>query len=83
MAKPGYVLGAVEVYATQYVDGVRLVFMKLTGDDTVDPNDSYESDWIGAGSADPVRLERDSKPIIGFHSREGLVLDALGAVFRE
>lgn len=83
MAKPGYALGAVEVNAPQFVDGVRLVFMKLTADGTVDPNDRDDSDWIGAGSADPVRLERDGKPIVGFHSRDGAVLDAVGVVFRE
>jgi len=83
MAKPGYALGAIEVHAPEFVDGVRLVFMKLAPDGTVDPDDAYLSEWIGLASGDFVRLEQTGKPIIGFHSRDGAVLDALGAVFRK
>lgn len=83
ITRPGYALGAVEIHAPEFVDGLRLVFMKQAADGSLDVNDSYKSDWIGISSADPIRLDHSGAPIIGFHGKGGAVLDALGVVFRE
>jgi len=82
IAKTGYVLGAIEINAPEFVDGIRLVFMKQTATG-VDPTDRIESKWIGAATAKPARLEQGGKPIIGFHGKGGAVMDALGVIFAE
>jgi|GEM_PF-1638144 len=82
MAKPGYVLGAVEINAPEFVDGLRFVFMKET-DGGLDSLDSYQSEWIGKAAEKPFRLEQKGKPIIGFHGKGGAVMDALGVVFAD
>lgn len=83
ITRPGYALGAVEIHAPEFVDGLRLVFMKQNADGSLDVNDSYKSDWIGISTADPVLLEHGGAPIVGFHGKGAAVLDALGVVFRE
>lgn len=83
VANSGYVLGAVEIHAPdKFVDGLRLVFVKQTAEGGLDFDDSYKSDWIGADAVDPVRLDQNGSPIIGFHGRGGAVVDALGVIFR-
>ncbi|MBD3674217.1 MAG: hypothetical protein HUJ26_11900 [Planctomycetaceae bacterium] len=82
VAKPGYVLGAIEINAPEFVDGIRLVFMKQT-EMGVDPTDHVESQWIGNSTPKPERLENEGKPIIGFHGKGGAVMDALGVIFAD
>ena len=82
IAKTGYVLGAIEINAPEFVDGIRLIFIKQT-ETGVDSTDRIESQWIGEASSDPTKLEKESKPIIGFHGKGGAVMDALGVIFAE
>ena len=81
VAKSGYVVGAVDVHASDFVDGLRLVFMKLTSEGTLDTQDSYLSDWIGIPSEKGVRLERNGNLIIGLHGKGAAVLDSIGVVY--
>ncbi|MFG0297061.1 MAG: jacalin-like lectin [Maioricimonas sp. JB045] len=81
LARPGYVVGAVEVHSSKFVDGVRLIYMRTGEDGRLDPADSYASEWIGQPGTSPTRLERMGQPIVGFHGRGGAVLDALGVVY--
>jgi len=46
IAKPGYVIGALNVKAGMQFDGLSVTFMKLTND-KLDPKDSYDSQWVG------------------------------------
>jgi hypothetical protein len=46
VAKTGYAVGAITVKPGTNVAGFMVKFMKIAGD-KLDPNDSYESEWIG------------------------------------
>ncbi len=65
VARAGYAVGALKIQQFGSVDGVSLVFMRIDGD-KLDPNDSYESPWVGnkPGGA-PTILTGEGIPIIG------------------
>jgi S1-C subfamily serine protease len=64
VAKPGYAVGRITVKTGLGLDGFSVTFMKLT-DGKLDPEDSYESEWIGGqGGGGPVRIG-DGTPVIG------------------
>src|SRR5207245_11211787 len=64
VAKPGYAVGAVTAKAGLTVDGMSVTFMKITPAGRLDPNDAYESDWIGGrGGGAPMRLGGDGTPV--------------------
>jgi hypothetical protein len=82
VAREGYAVGGLNVHAKQYVNAVQLVFMRLTGDGRLDPNDSYNSDWIGEpGTGEPQFIHSDGEPVIGIHGRRAAILDAVGLVY--
>ncbi len=65
IAKPGYAIGAMTVKVGLTVDGMSVTFMKV-GQGKLDPNDAYESPWIGGmGGGAPVRLGGTGTPVIG------------------
>jgi hypothetical protein len=84
LAREGYAVGALEIEAPQFVQAVRIVFMRLQDDGRLDTSDSYTSDWIGArGQAAVARLEGEGVRVIGICGRRAAVLDALGLVLAE
>lgn len=79
MAREGYAVGAMEVDAAEFVNAVRVVFMRVDAQGRLDRNDSYKSDWIGAASGRPTQtLGGDGSKIIGIYGRRTAVLDAVG-----
>jgi hypothetical protein len=65
IAKPGYAVGAMNVKTGANADGLSLTFMRIKGD-TLDPSDSYESEWLG----DPrpggrTMLIGNGRPVVG------------------
>ncbi len=79
-AKEGYAVGAIVVKAGDRVDGFRVVFMRIKGD-RLDPNDKYESRWVGGrGGRAETLLGGDGKPVIGIHGRCGDDLDSIGLI---
>ena len=83
VAREGYAVGAVNVNAGDYVNGVQLVFMRVKDDGRLDPKDSYSSEWLGIrprGRRKPQKLGGDGDPVIGIHSRRGLVVDSMALV---
>gem|GEM_PF-3326608 len=83
MARAGYAVGAVNVNAERYVNGIQLIFMRVKDDGRLDPKDSYTSEWLGIrarGARKPQKLAGDGDPIIGIHVRHGLVIDAMALV---
>jgi hypothetical protein len=81
LARDGYALGALEVDADEYVDAVALVFMRLALDGSLDPADSYTSEWIGDPTGNPTRtIGGDGAKVIGLCGRGAAVLDAVGVV---
>ncbi|HUQ69245.1 MAG TPA: hypothetical protein VM165_06970, partial [Planctomycetaceae bacterium] len=78
-AKPGYAVGGLNVDADQFVSAFQVVFMRLKDDGTLDPTDSYTSDWIGQPSGKlPVSLDGQGKKVLGLYGRRGNTMDAIG-----
>lgn len=84
LARPGYALGGVKIVSKNLVNAVQLVFMRQKPDGSLDPSDSYTSDWIGdPGDKTPQKLGGTGAAVVGFHGRRGIVIDALGLVLLE
>jgi hypothetical protein len=83
-AKEGYALGAIHVWAGEFVDGIKLEFMKLNDDTRLQLSDAYEADTIGSATTSTAKVIRsDGRLIVGFHGRRGAVMDAIGLVVRK
>ncbi|HEX8312601.1 MAG TPA: hypothetical protein VF614_14865 [Chthoniobacteraceae bacterium] len=79
-AKPGYVVSEILVSAPgDHVHGVKLVYRKLdVFRQSLLPNDSYESDWLGIELKNkPLRVGDTTRPAIGLCGRAG---DWVGSV---
>lgn len=65
-AKEGYAVGGMTVRAGLMVNGLSFTFMRLK-EGTLDPTDSYESDWVGdrTGGSETI-LKGNGTPVIGF-----------------
>ncbi|OWK45374.1 hypothetical protein [Fimbriiglobus ruber] len=82
LADPGYAVGAVTVKSKTYVNAVKITFMKLKANNTLDPTDSYESDWQGAKQVvgKETKLGGDGRKVIGVVEFRGSILDGLALV---
>ena len=67
------------------VDGMSITFMKIAPGGILDPNDSYESAWIGGmGGGGPVRLGGDGTPVIGVIGKSNNAdMTGLGLLLRQ
>src|SRR5262249_48934831 len=69
-AKAGYAVGAMTYKHWTNFDGMSLTFMKVKADGTLDPKDSYESDWVGwKGNARSGKIDGEGKPVVGIVGR--------------
>ena len=65
VAKPGYAIGAMTVKSGANADGLSVTFMRIKGA-ALDPNDSYESEWVGdTRPGGKTLLTGGGKPIFG------------------
>lgn len=83
VAKPGYAVGGLVVKATKLTHAFQVVYMKLNADGTLDPSDSYTTDWLGntaAAGAKDVKLGGDGRTVIGMTVKGGAVVNALSLV---
>ena len=92
-AREGYAVGAITGKGgPDRVEGFKVVFMRIKGA-TLDPTDSYESEWVGKSDAkassaalaviaagSDVLVSGDGKLIVGLHGRTnaGGELEAVG-----
>jgi hypothetical protein len=65
LAKPGYAVGMVQAHAGGLINGLSLHFMRLRGE-TLDPSDSYDSDFVGGPGGDKIDVG-EAKPVIGIY----------------
>ncbi|WP_166827123.1 hypothetical protein [Thalassoroseus pseudoceratinae] len=80
-AREGYAVGGLEVVSSKYVTAVRVIFMRRTSEDALEPADTYKSEWIGNGTdATAETITSDGRRVVGIHGRRGAVLDAIGLV---
>jgi hypothetical protein len=84
MAREGYAVSGLQIDATELVNAVQIVFARQQADGSLDPADSYTSDWLGAPSgAAGQKLASGTRRLIGIQGRRGAVIDALGLVLDE
>jgi hypothetical protein len=66
LAKPGYLVGGLNVRPGRGVEALQVVFMRDLGD-RLDPLDRYASKWLGRCQAMPVALNGEGRPVLGIH----------------
>ncbi len=54
IATDGYAVGGMAVNGESRVEGLQLIFMRITPDGELDPNDQYRSQWMGNPANLPV-----------------------------
>ncbi|MBI3855794.1 MAG: protein kinase [Planctomycetes bacterium] len=77
MAKPGYAVGGLIARGTNRVNGLKIVYMKISGI-ALDPRDSYESEWFGDRGSGEVRLGGDGTYVLGLCGGAFEDVDSLG-----
>ncbi|MDB6079350.1 MAG: serine protease [Akkermansiaceae bacterium] len=89
IAKDGYAVGAITVRGkipqpnVEVVGCFQLTFMKINPDGlTLDPKDSYQSDWLGdPGGLKPKEHSGRGKLILGVRAKSGDDTDTLSLLF--
>jgi hypothetical protein len=80
IAKPGYAVGALRTHTGLSVDGFEVVFMRIKGDH-LDPNDSYNSPWLGdTKGGNPQDVMNSGNLVVGLQGRAGKEVNALGLI---
>ena len=83
-AKEGYALGAIHVWASEFVDGIKLEFMKLNDDTSLQLSDSYQADTIGTATTETAKtITTDGRIVVGFHGRRTSLMNAIGLAVRK
>ena len=77
IAKEGYAVGAIIVRSGDWVDAMRVVFMRIRGK-RLDPSDSYESRWYGGSGGGETKLGGDGSPVVGVFGASGDNIDSIG-----
>ena len=81
-AKPGYVVGGLEVSVDNVnIFAYRVVFVAWK-DGRVNLTDTYKSDWIGSPALGETKLLGGDGVVVGMFGRRGLNNDALGVITR-
>jgi hypothetical protein len=82
-AKAGYAVGALSCKFGLNFDGISLTFMKVKADGTLDPKDSYESEWVGwRGNKRITKLDGAGTPAVGIVGRARDDLNGCGLLFK-
>ena len=85
VAKPGYAVGGLAVKSGDLTHAMQVVYFKLTAAGTLDPADTYTSEWLGntavAGDTETT-LAGNGRLVIGVTLRAGAVLNAISLVLQ-
>lgn len=82
-AKAGYAVGAVDVNAGLWLDGMRVTFMRVQNG-RLDPGDSYQSDYVGGSGGGRTTLGGDGTPAIGIVGKANPIdCTGFGLVFKK
>lgn len=80
-ARPGYAVGGVTLRTGLYLNGLSLTFLWIEGD-SLDPQQSYSSDWVGDRSGGREATIGGSAPVVGvFGNQTDKHVRALGLVY--
>jgi hypothetical protein len=78
VAKADYAVGGLSMHTGLGVDGFRIIYMKTDGEH-LDPNDSYNSPWIGdEKGGGPGEVMSKGNMIVGLQGRSEADINALG-----
>ena len=80
IAPEGYAVGAIRVAATEVVNGVQLIYMKVKDDGSLDPANTRESKWFGKKEGAVGLASGKGQRLCGLLGRKSTVVDALGVV---
>jgi hypothetical protein len=82
LAKPGYVVTGLTATSVQYLNAVRVTFMRVNDNGSAVPTDTYQSKWLGKSDAGAKTTELAGKGaiVIGLYGMQGLNLDGMGLV---
>ena len=82
-AKEGYVVGGLEVDAEEFVNAVRVTFVKRT-EQGLDLSDTYQSEWLGTPTAgrEPRKLAGAGEEVVGVAAHQGLILDSVALLYK-
>ena len=82
IARKGYAVGAIQVDGDEFVNAVRIAFMRIEGDRLM-TSDTYVSEWIGKPTPDAQlkTLNGHGARILGIYGRQTIIVDAIGLVF--
>jgi len=85
VAREGYAVSGLEAQFRNNLDAVKLHFRKIRPDGSLDPNDTYEGDWIGFPdpAAQRKSLGDTGVRVIGVFLRAGAVVDGLALVLEK
>jgi hypothetical protein len=81
-ARPGYAIGGLTIRSGLNINGLSVTFMHINGT-TLEPRQSYESDWIGdrTGGSE-ARISGDGAPVVGvFGNKDQDHVMALGLIY--
>jgi S1-C subfamily serine protease len=83
-AKEGYAVGGITGKAGWWCNGFSLAYMKVKADGTLDPKDSYESEWVGFnGKSEVTKVAGDGTPVVGIVGKiVGSETTALGLLYK-
>jgi serine/threonine protein kinase len=83
-ARDEYAVGGIVGKAEQWCHGFALIYMRVKPDGTLDPRDSYQSEWAGYdGPCTVHRVVGDGTPVIGIVGKiVGPKTTALGLLFK-
>jgi hypothetical protein len=81
--KEGYVVGGLEVDAAEYVNAVRVTFVRKT-DAGLDLADTYQSEWLGTPTPgrDTRKLAGEGELVVGIAVRQGIAIDSVGLLLK-
>lgn len=83
LAKEGYAVGGLQVVAADFVQALRVVYVRQTAQG-LDKSDYYYGDWIGdPGDATPQTIGDGLTAVIGIHGHRSAIIHSLGLVLQK
>jgi hypothetical protein len=82
IGRPGYVVGGVVLRATDRVNSMKVIFVRVSGNRLL-AGDRYETEWFGSRPGGTETMLGDGvTPVVGVFGRQGSWIDALGLVLQ-
>ena len=85
IAKDGYAIGGLNVYADGKILGFQAIFMRVK-DNSFNPFDTYEGDWLGTEPEDEESIEKlggDGRPVFGIRTHGFTELEGIALIIEE